>query len=190
MDHSPFRCYQGCIRKGGGVGRTPPPPPMVPAKGGPKILMLKSSWHRRRRSQLLAVSLKHWKGRKRGEGGGGPGGGLPLNLLLRTAVLIHPWGVPRPALCHGPVPSVLKRRNQSPSQVLLSPPPLQWPVRPQKIQAGQRRPALATESHTAWHNVPFGHPVLCHASLAFCPFAGITVPRSARRFGDTVLPHK
>ena len=29
----------------------------------------KSSWHQRRRSKILAVSLKHWKGR--GEGGGG-----------------------------------------------------------------------------------------------------------------------
>ena len=43
---------------------------MVPAKGGPKILKLKSSWHRRRRSKILAVSLKHWKGKT----GGHPGG--------------------------------------------------------------------------------------------------------------------
>ena len=43
-----------------------PPPPMVPAKGGPKNLKLKSSW---RRSKLLAVSLKHWKGKR---GGGYP----------------------------------------------------------------------------------------------------------------------
>ena len=37
----------------------------------------------RRRSKLLAVSLKHWKGRR---GRGGP----PL-LLRCTAVLMHPW---------------------------------------------------------------------------------------------------
>ena len=42
-------------------------PAMVPAEGGPNILKLKSSWHRSRRSKILAVSLKHWKGR------GGPG---------------------------------------------------------------------------------------------------------------------
>ena len=45
--------------------------PMVPAEGRPKILKLKSSWHRRHRSKILAVSLKHWKGRRGGGGGGG-----------------------------------------------------------------------------------------------------------------------
>ena len=60
--------------KGGGVWLGPPSsqgPPKVPAEGGPKIFNLKSSWHRRGRSKTLAVSLKHWKGRR----GGGPGGG-------------------------------------------------------------------------------------------------------------------
>ena len=47
---------------------------MVPAEGGPKFLKLKSSWHRRRRSKILAVSLKHWKGRRGGGGGGSRGG--------------------------------------------------------------------------------------------------------------------
>ena len=42
---------------------------MVPAKGGPKNLNLKSSWHRRRRSKILAVTLKHWKGRRGGSRG-------------------------------------------------------------------------------------------------------------------------
>ena len=39
-----------------------------PPKAGRKFLKRKSSWHRRRRSKILAVSLKHWKGRM---GGGG-----------------------------------------------------------------------------------------------------------------------
>ena len=39
---------------------------MAPAEGGPKILKVQSSWHRRRRSKTLAVSLKHWKGRRGG----------------------------------------------------------------------------------------------------------------------------
>ena len=43
---------------------------MVPAEGGPKVLKPKSSWHRRRGSKILAVSLKHWKGRRRGWGEG------------------------------------------------------------------------------------------------------------------------
>ena len=76
-----------CGLKGGGRGLWLGPPssygpPMVPAKGGPKLLKHKSSWHRRRLSKILAVSLKHWKGRT---------GGTPL-LLRRTAVPIHRWG--------------------------------------------------------------------------------------------------
>ena len=62
--------------EGGGEGRGvwlgPPSsqgPPMVPTEGGPKIWKLKSSWHRRRRSNILAVSLEDWNGRK----GGGQG---------------------------------------------------------------------------------------------------------------------
>ena len=53
---------------------------MVPAKGRPKKLKLKSSWHPRRQSKILAVSLKHWKGRSGGGGGRGrgvQGGGAP-----------------------------------------------------------------------------------------------------------------
>ena len=85
---------QGCIRRGGrGVWLGPPSsqgPPVVPAEGGPKIVKLKSSWHRRRRSKILAVSLKHWKGRR--EGGRVPGGGAAPLLLRCTAVLLHPMG--------------------------------------------------------------------------------------------------
>ena len=58
---------------------------MVPAEGGPKLLKLKSSW-RLRRSKILAVSLRHWKGRGGLHGGGGGG---PL-LLRLSALLIHP----------------------------------------------------------------------------------------------------
>ena len=84
---------------GGGLARTPPSsqgPPMVPAKGGPKNLKLKSTWHRRRRRKILAVSLKHWKGR-----GGGVQGGVPPPLLRCTAVLIHHCPQPR-AGCPAP----------------------------------------------------------------------------------------
>ena len=64
---------------------------MVPAKGGPKF-----SWHRRRRSKILAVSLKHWKGRR---GGGVTGVQEPPPPLLRcTAVLVHHWK----CLCQAP----------------------------------------------------------------------------------------
>ena len=37
---------------------------MMPAEGGPNICKPKSSCHQRRRSEILAVSLKHWKGRR------------------------------------------------------------------------------------------------------------------------------
>ena len=65
-----FDCSSAGVRVHGGVGGLAgaPPPPIVPqgaAEGGPKIFNLKSSW---RRSKILAVILKHWKGR-RGEGG-------------------------------------------------------------------------------------------------------------------------
>ena len=51
---------------------------MVPAEGGPNFLKRKSSWHRRCRSKILAVSLKHWKGRREGgEEGIGGGGYTP-----------------------------------------------------------------------------------------------------------------
>ena len=74
------------VLEGGGGGWDPPyslGPPMVPTEGGPRVLKRKSSWHRRRRSKILAVSLKHWKGRK-GGGGGGPG-----------------WDTPRPPAVYG-----------------------------------------------------------------------------------------
>ena len=57
------------VLRGGGGGLGHPSslgPPMVPAEGEPKTFKLKSSW---RRSKTLAVSLKHWKGRR---GGGYP----------------------------------------------------------------------------------------------------------------------
>ena len=58
---------------------------MVPTEGGPENFILQSSWHR---SKILAVSRKHWKGRR-----GGSREGVPPPLLLRcTAVLIHPLG--------------------------------------------------------------------------------------------------
>ena len=47
---------------------------MVPAEGGPNFFKLKSSWRRRK---ILAVSLKHWKGRMAGEGGLVAGGEYP-----------------------------------------------------------------------------------------------------------------
>ena len=74
-----------------------PGSPYGPAEGGRKILKRKSSWHRRRQSKILAVSLKHWKGRKGGGGGRG-------RLLRCTAVRIHPCPVPCTATPpHGPV---------------------------------------------------------------------------------------
>ena len=51
----------------GGVWLRHPPflgPPRVPAEGGPKKFKLKSSLRQRHRSKILAVSLKHWKGRR------------------------------------------------------------------------------------------------------------------------------
>ena len=92
---------QGCIRGGGRVGWGPPPssqgPPVVLAEDGPKTFQRKSSWHQRRRSKSLAVSLKHWKGRRGVQGGGGGGGTPPPRLLRCTAVLIHRggWGPAR-----------------------------------------------------------------------------------------------
>ena len=62
---------------------------MVSAEGGPKIFKPKSSWHRRRRSKILAVSLKHWKGRG-GVRGFQAGGGVPP-LLGRSSTSL---GVP------------------------------------------------------------------------------------------------
>ena len=58
---------------------------MVPAEGKRKILKLKSSWHR---SKILAVSLKHWKGRRGGGGlrvggGGSRGGTSPPPTVYR-----------------------------------------------------------------------------------------------------------
>ena len=81
----------GCIRRGGlkgGGGSS-----YGPCRRRAEIFFkLKSSWHRRR-SKILAVSLKHWKGRR----GGGVQGGVPPLILRRTAVLIHPWGRPFPS---------------------------------------------------------------------------------------------
>ena len=81
---------------GGGGGWLGPPPPRVPLRSPLKaaeIFTLKSSWHRRRRSKILAVSVKHRKGRRGGGRGGGGGGGL---LLRCTAVLIHHCPSPSP----------------------------------------------------------------------------------------------
>ena len=84
----------GGLKGEGGLAGDPPSsqgPPVVPAEGGPNILKPQSSWHRRRRSKILAVSLKHWKGR-RGGGGAGSRGGVPPLLLRCTAALTHPGG--------------------------------------------------------------------------------------------------
>ena len=65
-------CPREVLEGGGWLG--PPSscgPPMVPAEGGPKIVKLQSFWCRRRGSKILAVSLKHWKGRRWGRGGRG-----------------------------------------------------------------------------------------------------------------------
>ena len=66
-------------RRGGGLAGTPLlGSPAVPAEGGPKNFKLRCSWRRRRLSKILAVSLKHGKGRRGGGvGGGGPAGGYP-----------------------------------------------------------------------------------------------------------------
>ena len=75
----------------GGLAGTPPPPRvphMVLAEGGPKLFKLQSSWRRRRCSKVLAVSLKHWQGRK----GGGPEGGT-----LPSSYSVQPFGcIPGP----------------------------------------------------------------------------------------------
>ena len=73
------------------------------------ILKLKSSWHRRRRSKILAVSLKHWKGRT----GGGP--------LRRTAVLIHPCVSPWSYLLCGWPNSALRPAGGGGGQGLIHP---------------------------------------------------------------------
>ena len=68
MHYRHGRKEQPAIRKGGWGWLGPPllpGSPMVPAEGGPNILKRKSSWHRRHRSENSAVSLKHWKGRRR-----------------------------------------------------------------------------------------------------------------------------
>ena len=63
------------LRQGGGGGEGglagTPPPPRVPLWSLPKFFRLKSSW---RQSKILAVSPKHWKGRR---AGGSRGGGVP-----------------------------------------------------------------------------------------------------------------
>ena len=126
MDGRTACAGQGCSRGGGrgalkggggqGVWRGPPPPPRVPLwsppEGGPKFLKRKSSWPRRRRSKILAVSLKHRKGRR---GGLAPPPPPPLLLLRCTAVLIHRWrwgcvsaeersGAPLPSFPNAPLP--------------------------------------------------------------------------------------
>ena len=69
---------KGCIGRGGSEGGVWLGPPLL--RGSPygprrNVLKRKSSWHRRRRSKILDVSLKHWKGRRRGRGP--RGGGVP-----------------------------------------------------------------------------------------------------------------
>ena len=95
----------GVKGRGGGFGWDPPPPRVPlwsPPKAGRKILKLTSSWHRRHRSRILAVSLKHWKGRK---GGGVWGGGLtphPPAVYGRsnTSLASGPTFAPPPPCLH------------------------------------------------------------------------------------------
>ena len=99
---------QGSIRgggseKGGGLAGTPPllqGSPYGPRRRlAKKCFLLQSSWHRRRRSKILAVSLKHRKGR------GGRGRGCTPLLLRCTAALMHRWQWNTPFVeytCHRP----------------------------------------------------------------------------------------
>ena len=79
-------------RRGGGGGVRQDPsssqgPPMVPAECGPKIMNFESSGHLRRRRKILAVSLKHWKGRR--EGGSRGGGGA--TVVSRSNASLGSW---------------------------------------------------------------------------------------------------
>ena len=81
---------QGCIRRGwggGGMAGTPllPESPYGPRRRQAQNFKLKSSWHRRCRIKILAVSLKHWKGRRVGGSRGG-GGMRPLYYITARGV--------------------------------------------------------------------------------------------------------
>ena len=76
---------EGSEEGGGGFGWDPPPPRVPlwsPPKGGRKSLSLNPLVTEGAKADILAVSLKHWKWRRGGPGGGG-------YLLRCTAVLIH-----------------------------------------------------------------------------------------------------
>ena len=75
---------------GEGVGWDPPPPRVPlwsPPKADRKLLNVNPLGTEGAEADILAVSLKHWKGR-----GGGSRGGNPPPLLRCTAVLIHHKG--------------------------------------------------------------------------------------------------
>ena len=81
----PSAAHNGVPR--GGFGWDPPPPRVPlqsPPKAWPEILKLKPSWRQRRRSKILAVSLKHWKGRRGGGKEGLWGGGAPPTVYSRS----------------------------------------------------------------------------------------------------------
>ena len=87
---------------GGGVAGTPPPPYSPRRRWAENF---ESSWHRRRRSKILAVSLKHWKGR-RGGGEGGVYGGTPP----------HTPPPPHSLFCRGLRSTIQNRPKQAPKQ--------------------------------------------------------------------------
>ena len=79
----------GGLKRGGGVWLGPPSswgPLWPPLKAGQKNLSLNPFGAKGAEAKNLAVSLKHWKRRRGGEGGPG---GLPPILLRCEAVLIH-----------------------------------------------------------------------------------------------------
>ena len=85
--------FSGLCLWGGGFGWDPPPPRVplwYPPKAGRKIRSFNPLGTEGIEAEILAVSLKHWKGRR---GGGGSRGGWGTPLLLRCmAVLIIPGG--------------------------------------------------------------------------------------------------
>ena len=105
-------------RGGGGVGWDPLRYPYGPCRRRAKNVKLKSSWHRRRRSKILAVSLKHGKGR-RGGGVQGGGGYPPLPTV---------YGRPNTSLVQGKGSGKWREANRchqtaTQPRVMPSPPP-------------------------------------------------------------------
>ena len=140
-------------------------PCMVPAKGGPKSVKLKSSWHPRRRSKTLAVSLKHWKGRR---GGGllGGGGAPPAVYGHSNTFLPSPdnlWLSGSTTDCHFSSTPTLTRPSSSGA-------PCPWPPTPRPSYnafPSARAPVPATslgKARVRTHHllVPVQHPIDAH----------------------------